>query len=506
LFGKLAQWLLQLSQYEIVIETPTTIKSQAIVDLLAQFPREDNSSISDEVPGEIDEVFLADLANSAWTLRFDGSSTATSRGAGIVLYKSNGEAITKSFKFDFPCSNNAAEYEAYLAKLAIAYEMGIKHLRVIGDSNLVVCQARGEFSLKEPSLAPYRALTWKLEAKFSTFEIEHAQRNENRYADTLTTLGSQIAFEGEEIDVTICKKMEPITKLLKKEFGELSPDQEDWRTPIKAKTMSLAVMANLREIKDYTLISEDLYRRLPGGVLARCISVKEAKKKLLEVHKKTYGDGGVISLYRRLQRLGYFWPSMSAEAADLQSQCLTCQLHHSNEEVCATFISTDWRTPFLEYLLEGILLPNPKDVYRLKRLALRYFVEGGTLFRKGFHGEPLRCLDLSESQMVMRETHAGECGEHQGKKRLYQCLLTLGYYWPTMKKDAADFVKTCHICQVQANLIHTHPTSLQNMATPWPFHTWRLDLFGPINLAFGGYIWILVATKYFTKWVEAIPL
>ena len=43
--------------------------------------------------------------------------------------------------------------------------------------------------------------------------------------------------------------------------------------------------------------------------------------------------------------------------------------------------------------------------------------------------------------MVMRETHAGECGEHQEKKRLYQCLLTLGYYWPTMKKDAADFVK-----------------------------------------------------------------
>jgi hypothetical protein len=162
---------------------------------------------------------------------------------------------------------------------------------------------------------------------------------------------------------------------------------------------------------------------------------------------------------------------MSAEAADLQSQCLTCQFHHNNEEVCATFISTDWRTPFLEYLLKGIFPPNPKDVYRLKRLAMRYFVEGGTLFRKGFHGEPLRCLSLPESQMVIRETHARECGEHQGKKRLYQCLLTLGYYWPKMKKDAADFVKTCHTCQIQSNLIHTHPTSLQNMAIPWPFHT-----------------------------------
>uniref|UniRef100_A0A2N9GBY1 Uncharacterized protein n=1 Tax=Fagus sylvatica TaxID=28930 RepID=A0A2N9GBY1_FAGSY len=420
LSGRLAQWLLQLSQYEIIAETPTAIRSQVIADLLAQFPGEDNSSILDEVPGEINEVFLAGLADSVWTLKFDGSSTTTSAGAGIVLYKDDGEAVTKSFKFDFPCSNNAAKYEAYLAGLAIAYEMRIKHLRVIGDSNLVDCQARGEFSLKEPSLAPYRALAQKLEAKFNTFEIEHAQRNENRYADALAILGSQIAFEGEEIDVTICKKARPITESLREKFEELPLDQEDWRAPIKAKLI------------------------LSCWVLARCISIEEAKEKLPEVHEKTCGDGGAISLYRRLQRLGYFWPNMSAEAAEIQSQCPTCQFHYSNEE----------------------------DVYRLKRLALRYFVEGGTLFRKGFHGEPLRCLSLSESQMVMKETHAGECGEHQGKKRLYQCLLTLGYYWPTMKKDAADFVKTCHTCQVQANLIHTHPTT----------------------------------TEYFTKWVEAIPL
>jgi hypothetical protein len=133
-------------------------------------------------------------------------------------------------------------------------------------------------------------------------------------------------------------------------------------------------------------------------------------------------------------------------------------------------------------------------------------VESGILFRKGFHGDPLRCLSLSKSQIVMKEAHLGECGEHQGKKRLYQLLLTLGYYWPTMKTDTADFVKACHTCQMQANLIHTHPTNLQNMATPWPFHTWGLDLIGPINPPSGGYIWILAATEYFTKWVEAIPL
>ena len=62
------------------------------------------------------------------------------------------------FKLDFTCTNNTIEYEAYLIGLAVAREIGIKCLRVIGDSNLVVCQAKGEFTLKKPSLAPYRAM------------------------------------------------------------------------------------------------------------------------------------------------------------------------------------------------------------------------------------------------------------------------------------------------------------------------------------------------------------
>ena len=118
----------------------------------------------------------------------------------------------------------------------------------------------------------------------------------------------------------------------------------------------------------------------------------------------------------------------------------------------------------------------------------------------------LRCLGTPKAQSVMQEVHMGECGNHQGKRRLLQHLLNLGYFWPTMKQDAANYVKMCHTCQVHGNLIHTHPTNLQNMMNPWSFHTWGLDLIGPINPPSKGHIWILVAIEYFTKWVEAIPL
>ena len=128
------------------------------------------------------------------------------------------KVVALSFRLEFPYSNNTAEYEAYLTGLAIALEMGVKHLRVLDDSNLVVCQTKGSFSLKEPSLAPYRAMTQKMEEKFSTFEIEHALRNENWFVDVLAALGSQIMFEGDSTKVEASKRKESIIEMLKERF------------------------------------------------------------------------------------------------------------------------------------------------------------------------------------------------------------------------------------------------------------------------------------------------
>ena len=91
-------------------------------------------------------------------MKFDGSSTTQSEGVGVVLYHEKDEVIALLFILEFPCSNNTAEYEAYLTGLAMALEMGVKHLKEMGNLKLVICQAKGIFSLKEPSLAPYRAM------------------------------------------------------------------------------------------------------------------------------------------------------------------------------------------------------------------------------------------------------------------------------------------------------------------------------------------------------------
>ncbi|XP_050248858.1 uncharacterized protein LOC126696116 [Quercus robur] len=135
LTGRVAQWLVLLSQYVIGLRTHKVVKSQAIVDLLAQFPGEEKCPLSEEILGK---VAVAKLPERKWTMRFDGSATTASNGIGVVLSYEDGDTVPLSFKLVFPSSNNATEYEAYLTGLAIALCMGIKHIRILGDSNLVV--------------------------------------------------------------------------------------------------------------------------------------------------------------------------------------------------------------------------------------------------------------------------------------------------------------------------------------------------------------------------------
>ena len=136
------------------------------------------------------------------------------------MYHEEDKAVALSFKLEFPCLNNTTKYKAYLSGLAMAFEMRIKHLRVMGDSNLVACQTKGSFSLKEPSLAPNRAMTQKMKEKFSTFEIEHTLRNENRFVNALAALGSQIIFEADSTGIEVSKRKESIIEMLKERFQE----------------------------------------------------------------------------------------------------------------------------------------------------------------------------------------------------------------------------------------------------------------------------------------------
>ena len=62
-------------------------------------------------------------------------------------------------------------------------------------------------------------------------------------------------------------------------------------------------------------------------------------------------------------------------------------------------------------------------------------------------------------------------------------------------------------CQHFDNVQKSPASAMNPIIKPWPFRGWGIDLIGQIfPPSSRGHKFILAATDYFTKWVEAIPL
>ena len=66
------------------------------------------------------------------------------------------------------------------------------------------------------------------------------------------------------------------------------------------------------------------------------------------------------------------------------------------------FVTEDWRTPFMEYLAQGILPIDRTLAYQLRKLVVRYFLQNGILFKKGYSRDPLICLGPMEAKEAVR--------------------------------------------------------------------------------------------------------
>nr|CAN71147.1 hypothetical protein VITISV_038768 [Vitis vinifera] len=153
----------------------------------------------------------------------------------------------------------------------------------------------------------------------------------------------------------------------------------------------------------------------------------------------------------------------------------------------------EWTNDIIGYLRTGTLPEDPKQAHKIQVQAARFTLIGEHLYKRSFTGPYLRCLSHSEALYVLTELHEGVCGNHSGGRSLAHRAHSQGYYWPTMKKDAAAYVKKCDKCQRHAPIPHMPSETLKPISGPWPFAQWGMDIKK----------FLLVATDYFSKWVEA---
>ncbi|GJU33358.1 reverse transcriptase domain-containing protein [Tanacetum coccineum] len=125
---------------------------------------------------------------------------------------------------------------------------------------------------------------------------------------------------------------------------------------------------------------------------------------------------------------------------------------------------------------------------------------------KYFLGPWLRCVGPLQANYVLGEIHEGSYGMHTGKRSVMAKALRIGYYWPTMHKDARTLIRACQDCQVHKPVPKNPQQKLTPIASLWLFYKWGIDIAGPFLEGPGKVKFLIVAIDYFTKWIEAKPV
>eukprot|EP00253_Pinus_taeda_P017664 PITA_17664 len=94
---------------------------------------------------------------------------------------------------------------------------------------------------------------------------------------------------------------------------------------------------------------------------------------------------------------------------------------------------------------------------------------------------PRRCVREDEMPDILKACHDEPCGGHFADKRTTYKILSLGYYWPSLFRDAKQYVRRCDSCQIVGRPTLSNEMPLQPQVLIEPFEKWALDFIGPIN-------------------------
>lgn len=104
---------------------------------------------------------------------------------GVVVRDAEGGVLMTVAERIGEATNNVAEYRALLAGIEQARTLGADSLELLGDSELVVKQVRGEYKVKNAGIKPLHAEVLEALRAFDDWTIEHVRREQNADADAL---------------------------------------------------------------------------------------------------------------------------------------------------------------------------------------------------------------------------------------------------------------------------------------------------------------------------------
>jgi ribonuclease HI len=351
--GRIAKWSVELMGEMLAYAPRKAIKSQILADFVAEWT--DTQLPPPQIQAE------------CWTLYFDGSVMKTGAGAGLLFVSRLREHMRYAMRLHFPASNNMAEYEALLCGLKIAIEIGVKHLDVRGDSQLVIDQVMKNASCHDDKMEAYCKAVRALEDKFYGIELNHVPRRYNEEADELAKIASgritvppnvfarDVAQPSVTLEPHPSNHAEPLGApsnpagaepmdedpsneaymlSLLEGYGageaevmdvEPAPSEADWRDKYitwmdrgelpsdRSEARRVARMA-----KSFALVDGELYKRAASGILQRCVPIPQGRELLRDIHAGVCGHHAAPrTLVGNAFRQGFYWPTAVADASEI---------------------------------------------------------------------------------------------------------------------------------------------------------------------------------------------
>ncbi|XP_077223005.1 uncharacterized protein LOC143856622 [Tasmannia lanceolata] len=259
-------------------------EQKAVAEQLAEIPIKETGISRTDFPDEQIMTMEEGSYESRWTLYFDGASNQKGQGVGALLISPRNEHIPLAVKLQFECTNNMAEYEAYIVGLEAALALGIDELDAY---------------------------------------------------DALATLAFMI-------DIPVGMKMRPITIQEQWvpahcdviEIAARCSDGQPWFTDIKnfilgqghpAEASSKERRTLQKLASNFVICGNELYRRSFDGIQLLCITEDQAVKILEKTHEGVCGphmNGKMLA--RKILRLGYYWPTMESDCFAFVKKCYKC--------------------------------------------------------------------------------------------------------------------------------------------------------------------------------------
>jgi ribonuclease HI len=117
----------------------------------------------------------------------DGGARGNPGPAAIaaVVQDGEGEALEERSEAIGTATNNVAEYRAVLLGIERAAALGATALELVGDSELIVRQVKGEYKVKDETLRGLHQQVLRALEGFEDWSFEHVRRERNAEADRL---------------------------------------------------------------------------------------------------------------------------------------------------------------------------------------------------------------------------------------------------------------------------------------------------------------------------------